>query len=447
MLGRFHFRHLEPGVLVAPNERSYRVSTLGCRVNRADSLSIERELAGRGYRRALAGEVPTVWVVNTCAVTGEGMRKSRKLVRRCARSGARVVVTGCGADFDPEALRVPGVAAVVPNKDKSIIGQAACPDDGGEGQKTGSVPWSPEELVRVPLKVQEGCGRFCSYCIVPYLRPPPHSVPSGSVLAEVRALRSRGVGEIVLCGIDLGSYREPSCGDTLESLVASVLEEAGDMWVRLSSIELSDVNDGLVGLLAEENSLCGQLHLPLQSGDERVLSDMGREYEPDEFKRKVEEIRDIVPGIGITTDVMVGFPTEDERAFLNTRGLLSSAGFSRAHVFRYSPRRGTAAFPLGDPVAPEVKYKRAAELRETAREGARRFHDTFVGRIIPVLVEARMENEPGCLFARARSFAGVVMEGSEELVGSCVEVEITSAGPEAMRGRIERMEPGRNQGR
>lgn len=430
---------------MAPDELSYRVSTLGCRVNRADSLRIERELAGRGYRRALSGEVPTVWVVNTCAVTGEGMRKSRKLVRRCAGSGARVVVTGCGADFDPEALRVPGVAAVVPNRDKSVILAAACPC--APGQETGPVPWSPEELVRVPLKVQEGCERFCSYCIVPYLRPPPYSVPAGSVLAEVRALRSRGVGEIVLCGIDLGSYREPSCGDTLESLVASALEEAGDMWVRLSSVELGDVSDGLIGLLAEENNLCEQLHLPLQSGDEMVLSEMGREYEPDEFKGKVEEMRHAVPGIGVTTDVMVGFPTEDERAFLNTRDLLSSAGFSRAHVFRYSPRRGTAAFPLGDPVASEVKNRRAAELRETAREGARRFHETFVGRIIPVLVEAKMESEPGCLFARARSFAGVVMEGSEELVGRRVEVEITSAGPEGMRGRIERTGPGTSQGR
>lgn len=415
---------------------TYRVSTLGCRVNKADSLSIEKELTTYGFRRAAPDEVPALWLVNTCAVTAEGMRKSRKLVRKCAMSGASVVVTGCGVNLDPEAFLSAGVLKVVPNEGKSTLVGETCGLVGCRGPDEAPCHWEPEELVRIPVKVQDGCERYCTYCVVPYLRPPPSSRTIDSVLDEVRALRAAGAGEVILCGIDLGSYREPDRGEGLDSLVEAVTAEAGRMWVRLSSIELNDISTGLIGLLSEDNSLCRHLHVPLQSGDERVLADMGREYTPRTFRSRIAEIREQVPGVSVTTDVMVGFPTEEEEAFRSTRSVLESTGFSRVHVFKYSRRPRTTSYTLGDTVDGATKHRRAAELREVARAEAFRFHEGLVGRIIPVLVEATMPGEPGRLFGRAESFAGVVMEGDAGLVGREVDVIIEAAEPDVLRGSI-----------
>jgi threonylcarbamoyladenosine tRNA methylthiotransferase MtaB len=419
---------------------TYRVSTLGCRVNKADSLAIERELEARGFRRASDPEVPYLWVINTCAVTAEGMRKSRKLVRKCSRSGASVVVTGCGVEMDAGAFRVDGVDAIVPNEMKpSIFAER----DGCQkylAEPFATTEWAPGDLVRVPVKVQDGCSRFCTYCVVPYLRPKPSSRPIAAVLDEVRSLRELGVGEVILCGIDLGSYRDPETGGRIDSLVEAVTAQAGDSWVRLSSIELSDVSDKLVELLRSGSAICRHLHVPVQSGDAGVLADMGRGYDPEGFAERIRWVRETVGEIAVTTDVMVGFPTEDEQAFHSTRDLIGSMRFSRVHVFKYSRRPGTRAYTLGDPVDGDTKNRRAAEIRELASSNARRFHEGFVGRIIPVLVEDVMgdiKKGHACLFCRTESFAGMVIKGEADLVGKVVEACVTSAGPEGLRGCMQ----------
>jgi threonylcarbamoyladenosine tRNA methylthiotransferase MtaB len=414
------------------DEPTYRVSTLGCRVNLADSLAMERSLSSLGYRRASPGEVPGVWVVNTCAVTGEGMRKSRKLVRKCASGGSTVIVTGCGVDFDPDSLKAPGVAALLPNRRKErfpeTIGRLM-----DRGHEVFTVePWTTGGLVRVPVKVQDGCDRRCAYCIVPFLRPPNTSRPAGEIADEVGMLTGLGAGEVVLCGIDLGSYREPDTDGGIDSLVMSVLEACGTARIRLSSIEVTDVGDGLAGLMSSHGALCRHLHIPLQSGDARTLSRMGREYGPEEFEDAVRRLEDLIPGLAVTTDVMVGFPGEDEGAFLNTARLVRELGFHRVHVFKYSRRPGTAAFALEDDVPARVKEARAASMRDIAASNAARFHRRFVGRIIPVLVEAVMEVGAGRLFGRAESFSGAYLEGPEDLVGKTVEVTVRSAGREGL---------------
>ena len=413
------------------NERTYRVTTLGCRVNKADSLAIERELAERGYRRAPAGVVPDLWVVNTCAVTSEGMKKSRKAVRRCAGSGARVIVTGCGADLDPSAFLADGVEAVRSNRDKGSLVADACGRAGGQCP----APWAPEELARVPVKVQEGCSRLCAYCIVPYLRPSPYSRPVGSVTGEARRIASGGAGEIILCGIDLGSYSDPETGAGIDVLAARVAESAPGTWVRLSSIELSDVTEPLLQAM-RQGKVCRHLHLPLQSGDEGVLRAMGRAYQPEEFSSRVEEIRSVVPGIAVTSDVMVGFPGEDEAAFGNTLAMVERLRFSRLHVFKYSPRPMTAAYGLGDPVPPGSKSQRAGELRRAGERVAGEFHAGLVGRIIEVLVEDTMDSEQGMLFGRAESFAGAVFAGPREAIGRVMELEVTSSENAFVRGEL-----------
>lgn len=412
--------------------RSYRINTLGCRVNRADSISMEREFADIGYKKAAPGEVPDVWVVNTCAVTAEAMRKSRKAVRKCTKSGADVIVTGCATELEPETFKnTSGVRAIVKNHEKSKLVSIASTT---EGKVDEPIPWLCDQLVRVPLKVQDGCRRFCTYCVVPYLRGEPESRVLPAVIKDVCELRDAGAGEVVICGIDLGSYSDPATGAVLEDLVERVVENAGDMWVRLSSIELSDVSDRLLGMMDEESSLCKYLHVPLQSGDDNVLSDMGRNYSPEWFRNRIAKISDTVPGAGISTDVMVGFPTETEEAFLRTRSLLEDIGFSRVHVFRYSPRPLTDAFALVDSVSSVTKNRRAEELRRIASESAVRFHSGMVGRIILVLVEGTMGSEPGFVFGRAENFAGLVIEGNQRLIGKRIPVRVTGLGPQWLRG-------------
>jgi threonylcarbamoyladenosine tRNA methylthiotransferase MtaB len=413
------------------SEPTYRVTTLGCRVNRADSLRIERELAARGYARVELGAVPDIWIVNTCAVTSEGTRKSRKAVHRCAASGARVIVTGCAVDLEPASFEVEGVDSTFPNTRKDEIVSCSC---GGRVDLPGAA-WAPQDLVRVPVKVQDGCARGCAYCVVPMLRPQPSSRRAVEVVAEVAELSAKGAGEVILCGIDLGSYEDPDTGAGLGSLVHKISARGGDMWLRLSSIELSDVTEAILEAM-NSGTLCRHLHLPLQSGDAGVLAAMGREYSPAEFRERVLEIKESVPGISVSSDVMVGFPAESRSACENTAGLVEDLGFTRLHVFKYSRRPGTRASALGDPVPPQEKARRASKMRALAATTAARFHAGFVGRIIPVLVEDTMDSEPGRLFGRAESFAGVVFEGEESLVGTRVRIRVTSAGPEGLRGEI-----------
>ena len=415
-------------------EGTFRVTTLGCRVNRADSLAIERDLAARGYVRAGEDDVPDIWVVNTCAVTSEGMKKSRKAVRRCAGSGARVIVTGCGADLDPSAFACKGVEAVRSNSDKDSLVHEAC---GGPDRQAAAADWSPRDLVRVPVKVQDGCTRFCSYCIVPHLRPAAFSRPLEAVVAEAEEMVGLGAGEIILCGIDLGSYADTATGARIDRLAAAVRGVAGDAWMRLSSIELSDVSEPLLDLM-NRSDVSRHLHLPLQSGDAGVLESMGREYTPEQFRSRVAQVRRAVPEVAITSDVMVGFPGEDEAAFAGTLELVEQMGFSRLHVFKYSRRPLTRAFELGDPVSPQVKSARAKALRDAAQRAAAVFHASMVGRIIPVLVESSMNSEPGMLFGRAESFAGAVFEGEADLIGSVKSLKVTSSDSSVMRGLLVR---------
>lgn len=412
-------------------EATYRVTTLGCRVNRADSIALERQLSDLGYRRAI-GENPDLWVVNTCAVTAEGSRKSRKTVRRCARRGAKVVVTGCAVEMEPETFEaIPGVDAVVPNSEKERLAEHI-----REAGGPGSVPWRLNGMTRVPIKVQEGCDRYCTYCIVPYLRGDKKSRSLDSIKREVRLLTNEGALEIVLCGIDLGSYRDPDTGVDLVSLVDQITDEACGVWIRLSSLDITDISERLLSAMSEGRGLRRHLHVPLQSGDRKVLSAMGRGYTPERYLDGMREIRREVPGVSVTTDVMVGFPGETQEAFRNTKSVMEEVGFSRTHVFRYSPRPGTRAYELGDTVPGEAKEKRSAELRRMARQSAGRFNAGLVGRIMPVLVEGEMESEYGHLFGRSESFSGVVFRGSSDLVGQMVNVRIHEGGPEGLRGRI-----------
>ncbi|MDD5747903.1 MAG: MiaB/RimO family radical SAM methylthiotransferase, partial [Actinomycetota bacterium] len=382
------------------NEPTYRITTLGCKVNVADSLDAERVLSSMGYVKAPFGEEPDIWLVNTCAVTSESFRKSRKAVGKCLRSKSKVIVFGCAVEFEPDywITRLGGNAVARRGK----LGKALsfCTSDGLPEDDS----WGLDGMVRVPVKVQDGCSRYCSYCIVPFLRGNPYSRPLREIINEVSMLVQKGAKEIVLCGVNLGIYKDPESHADIVDLIKNVIDSKGLPNVRLSSIELSDVSDSLVELVKNEDKMAKHLHIPLQSGDERILRLMRREYDPSQFESRLRMIRQEIPDIGVTTDVMIGFPGETDEEFSNTRRFIERNSFSRLHVFRYSPRFGTAAYELGDNVDAKTKQERAYALRALGRELSLRFHSKMVGRIIEVIVESEHKERRGFVFGRASNY-------------------------------------------
>ena len=342
---------------------SFAAEFLGCKVSLADAQAVRERLIGDGHVEA---ESPAVRVVNTCCVTAEAVAKSRKAVRRAARSAERVYVTGCAANlegaFDGLEPNVTVVAArSEPTADiiADAVGALAC---------TGAAPTFAR--TRAYVRVQDGCSFSCSYCVIPAVRGASRSRDSQAVLREVQRRSGQGHREIVLTGINLGCFRDLAAGMRLADLLVAVAKVDGIDRVRLSSIEINHLTDGLLAAFSHPG-VAPHLHVPMQSGDDGVLQAMRRRYSRAGFLASMERARAAVEGLNLTTDVIVGHPAEDEQAFSNTLTAVESAGFSKVHVFRYSPRPDTVD-AASDPVPPAVKVDRSRRLRALSdRQGAR----------------------------------------------------------------------------
>lgn len=368
------------------------IRTLGCKVNRADSERIATELLGCGVRLTDEADASVV-VVNTCSVTGEADRKARKAVRHALELPQRpvVVATGCLAALDAEGLDGLGDRVVVEadhdavhERVAALLGTTPCeavPVRAGEDFRT-----------RVAVKVEDGCDAFCAYCIVPYARGGPRSVPAEEVIAEVSSLVESGTAEVVLTGINIGKYR--SAGVGLPGLVEAV-SATGIRRIRLSSIEPLDLTSELLGVLSRTQQVCPHLHVPLQSGSDAVLAAMGRGYTAAEYVEKLDAARAALPGVSITTDVMVGFPGESETDFEDTCTLVSQAGLARLHVFRYSKRAGTRAATMDHQVPPDISARRAAALRAEDARLRRQWAVARLGQEAEVLVDRLVADADG----------------------------------------------------
>lgn len=357
------------------------IVNLGCRVNRVESDSIAQAYLARGGEMVSAAYAELV-VVNTCTVTGEAEKKTRKAIHRALRANdhARVIVTGCAANVDPEGYSAMDERITV--VDKSELLNAA------GGDFASSVRVGEDFPARVGVKIQDGCDHACTFCIVHVARGKAWSRPSAEILAEVKALAASGVSEIVMTGIDLGSYLEAS-GHDLCWLLRMLMEEVADCRFRISSIEPISVNDELIALMAGSNGrICRHLHLPLQSGSSKVLAEMERPYDAAYFKSLVTKLRDAMPDISLTTDLMVAFPGETEEDFRESLEMARSSQFSKIHVFRYSKRAGTPAAKRSDQIPAEVSEHRAKELRELSLELRRSFGESLVGRRELIAVES-----------------------------------------------------------
>jgi threonylcarbamoyladenosine tRNA methylthiotransferase MtaB len=347
-------------------------------VSHVDAHAVRERLLADGHRER-EGDAD-VAVVNTCCVTNEALAKSRKEAARAARTHARVYVTGCGANLAGDAFGgLPGNVVVVARRSEETPAVVA-----GDVGAIGCVNADSHlDRVRAFVKVQDGCSFSCNFCVIPLVRGPSRSRRAGAVLEEIARRVGQGHREVVLTGINLGCYRDRAAGYDLPRLVRAAGATPGLERLRLSSIEINHVSDALISALRETPTVSPHLHVPLQSGDDEVLRAMGRRYTVATFLRRLVPLRG---EFNLTSDVIVGFPTEDERAFANTLRTARDAGLTKIHAFPYSPRPGTAT-ARDDPVPAAVKKERGERLRAASHEACLAHWRTRIGRDDLVLVD------------------------------------------------------------
>ena len=356
---------------------TFSVRFLGCKVSHVDAQEIRERLLAEGHTE-LEG-CGDVAVVNTCCVTHEAVRKSRHAASRAARTHRRVYVTGCGASLDADGFAGLPENVVVVSRPSEETPSFVAGDVGAIGCVRADARL---DRVRAFVKVQDGCSFSCAFCVIPLVRGSSRSRPAEAVLREVRRRVGQGHREVVLTGINLGCYRDREAGFRLPRLVREAAATPGLARLRLSSIEINHVDDELVETLRETPTVAHHLHVPLQSGDDGVLRAMGRRYSAATFLRRLEPLGDL----NLTTDVIVGFPGEDERAFRRTLEVVERAGVTKVHVFPYSPRPGTAT-AAADTVHAAVKRERSRRLREASRAASLARWREKLGRKDIVLVD------------------------------------------------------------
>jgi threonylcarbamoyladenosine tRNA methylthiotransferase MtaB len=357
---------------------SFSVRFLGCKVSHVDAHAVRERLLADGHEERDADA--DVAVVNTCCVTHEAVAKSRKEAARAARTHRRVYVTGCGANLAGDAFAgLPVNVVVVPRRSEETPEFVA-----GDVGAIGCVQADARlDRVRAFVKVQDGCSFSCRFCVIPLVRGASRSRTAESVLGEIRRRVAQGHREVVLTGINLGCYRDRAAGYRLPRLVREAGGTPGLERLRLSSIEINHVDDELVSALRETPTASRHLHVPLQSGDDAVLRAMGRRYSAATYLRRLAPLQE---EFNLTSDVIVGFPAEDEPAFERTLAVVEEAGLTKVHVFPYSPRPGTGT-ASEDPVPPLVKKERSARLRAASHAACLAHWRSKVGRDDLVLVD------------------------------------------------------------
>ena len=369
---------------------SFAVKFLGCKVSQADAMTARRALLEAGHTEVSEHEAE-LHVINTCCITSEAEAKSRQSVRRSLKTAGEVLVSGCAvnlnagqfAEIDLRVRPFVGPAEAVAGDMAQALGACADLDhDVLARQSSAQV-----SRTRGFIKVQDGCDCHCAYCIIPTVRGDARSRPASAVLEEARRRVDQGQPEMVLTGISVGDYHDPERGLELGELMVEVARVPGVERVRLSSVEVIHVKDSLLEALATEPKVCPHLHVPMQSGDDDVLRAMGRHYTAGEYLESVRALRAAVPHVNVTTDVIVGFPTESEDAFERTLNAVDAAGITKVHTFSYSPRPGTVAEALGDRVSPEEKKRRSRELRGRSEVRSRHHRVTKLGGSERVLVD------------------------------------------------------------
>ena len=419
--------------------------TLGCRLNQAETAIIAADLQKQGYEVVPFGQASDLTVINTCTVTEQADSKCRQAVRKSIRQNpdSYVAVIGCYAQMDVEAIRsIEGVDLIMGNEHKmklpDYVGSA--PQKQGQPTVVHTSKISRDKFViesvglfdthtRANLKIQDGCNFVCSYCIIATARGPARSREFEDILREARQLAEMGYKEIVLTGVNIGVYAQG--GYHFTDLLKALEAIPGIERIRISSIEPTTVTRELIDHMAQSNKICRHLHIPLQSGDSRILESMKRKHTAEDFREIIEYAAEKIPRLGIGTDVMVGYPTEGEAEFTETKKLLSDLPISYFHVFVYSDRKGTASYKLRPKVAPADKKARAALISELGQRKKYAFGRSFVGQTVSVLFE---EQHNGRWEGWTDNYLRVAVESGENLKNEIRSVRVTEAEAEKLSG-------------
>lgn len=414
--------------------------TLGCRLNHAETAVLGEGLRRKGFELVEFGRPTDLLVLNTCAVTEDAERTSRYLIRKTLKHSphAFVAVTGCYAQIGLERLkRQAGVDLVVGHQFKLDLPSYLPPADALQKRDaprilhTRTMPRDDFDLpyfgepdsTRAPLKIQDGCSAMCSFCIIPFSRGHERSRRLEDILEEAAGLAARGYREVVLTGVNIGRYRHD--GRDFCSLLRRLDEVGGIERIRISSIEPTTVGDDLLDLLASSRKCCPSLHVPLQSGDDGILSAMNRRHTVKSYVGLIERAAARIPGLGLGTDLMVGFPGETETAFRNTLAVATDLPFSYFHVFPYSARPGTASVRMKQAASPAAVGKRADMLHDLGRRKRLAFHHSQIGTTASVLFETGLQD--GYRHGTTPNFTKVAVAGSDDLRNQIKPVIITAA--------------------
>ncbi|MCZ8534916.1 tRNA (N(6)-L-threonylcarbamoyladenosine(37)-C(2))-methylthiotransferase MtaB [Psychrobacillus sp. FSL K6-2365] len=431
--------------------------TLGCKVNHYETEAIWQLFKENGYSRTEFEKQSDVYVINTCTVTNTGDKKSRQVIRRAVRQNpdAVICVTGCYAQTSPaEIMAIPGVDIVVGTQERTKM------LDYIEQYKTERKPINAvgnimknrvyEELdvptftdrTRASLKIQEGCNNFCTFCIIPWARGLMRSRDPEEVVRQAQQLVDAGYLEIVLTGIHTGGYGEDLKDYNLAQLLRDIENNVkGLKRLRISSIEASQLSDEVIDVLRDSKIVVRHLHIPIQSGSDTVLKRMRRKYTMEFFANRLDRLREALPDLAITSDVIVGFPGETEEEFMETFNFIRDQKFSELHVFPYSKRTGTPAARMDNQVDEDVKNERVHRLITLNDQLAVEYASKFEGEVLEIIPEEsyKLDSASNMVEGYSDNYLKVVIPGSEDLIGKLVRVKITKAGYPYNEGQFVRI--------
>jgi len=392
------------------------LDTLGCKLNQAESESLGKRLTDIGYTIVDPSERPSAYILNTCTVTHVADRKSRHLLRLAHRRNpdCLVVATGCYAERTPQDLtQMPEVDITVGNSDKARLPDILKDYIHRDPQES-SHP--SIQRTRSFIKIQEGCDQFCSYCIVPFVRGVERSLPADDIVDEIRRREDDGHKEIVLTGTRIGSYH-----GGLGNLIQRVLSETNVPRFRLSSLQAQEITTNLLGLW-QDSRLCRHFHSPLQSGSDPVLERMGRRYTTADYESAIDQIREMLPDVAITTDIMVGFPGETDEEFEESYRFCQRMAFANIHVFQYSARPGTRALHMDDKIDEAIKKERSEKMLRLAKETAHSFRSRFLERTMDVLWEQQVSK--GIWSGLTGNYIRVLAQSDKQLTNECFPIRV-----------------------
>jgi threonylcarbamoyladenosine tRNA methylthiotransferase MtaB len=423
---------------------TYKIITLGCKVNQQESETISKLLKDGAWQPAPANRDADLYIINTCTVTGKASMQSRQEIRKAVKANpnAKIIVTGCYAQTSPDEIKdISGVHHVAGNAFKISLPEYILSSEIGMEDHTPSLQISnimkeerfqtvptilPGERTRPFLKIQDGCDTFCTYCIVPYARGKSRSMPKRDVMDHLRLFKKKGVHEAVLTGIHMGCYGkdlDPENGLLFDLLHTIDREKILDR-IRLSSIEPHELTDDIIKLAASSDIICPHFHIPLQSGDDTVLHRMHRPYNTDLFENLVLKIKNHIPDAAIGVDVMAGFPGETEAAFDHTLRLVSDLPISYLHVFPFSPRKGTPAATYPGQINPDIIKKRCQRLREIGKAKRREFYKSAEGKETTILVETKRNPATGLLKGISPNYIPVLVNGDDHQMNRILHVTL-----------------------